>query len=78
MIANPYLGQHVGVHYAKNARHARPLHGKTGVVAIVSKGKPRNHGVLIDGVLYAIPCGNLIKLHSSPLPLSRNLRSSSH
>jgi hypothetical protein len=37
-----------------------PLHGKIGEVEIVCKArKARNHGVLIDGKVYAVPCGNL-------------------
>ena len=59
MICNPTLGQPVRLHYAAKARHARPLHGKSGVVVIASRRKPRNHGVLIDGVIYSVPCGNL-------------------
>lgn len=59
MLSNPRLGQEVVVHYAKKTQAARPLHGKNGIIVIVSKGRPRNHGVLIDGVVYAIPAGNL-------------------
>lgn len=60
MISNPSIGQSVTIHYAAKARHARPLHGKTGVVVIASKGRPRNHGVLIDGRMYVVPAGNLM------------------
>lgn len=59
MIRHPARHQSVIVHYAAPARPARPLHGKTGIVVIVSRGRPRNHGVLIDGVIYAVPAGNL-------------------
>lgn len=59
MILNPRLGQVVKVWY-KNT--AMPLHGKIGVVKIVSRGKPRNHGVEIAGQLYVVPCGNLRRL----------------
>jgi hypothetical protein len=63
MLANPRQGDRVIIRYAK-AKVARspstfPLHGKTGTVEIVGRGKPRNHGILIDGVLYVVPCGNL-------------------
>ena len=56
MLLNPRLGQKVQCWY-KN--HALPLHGKIGVVKVVSRGKPRNHGVEVDGHLYIVPCGNL-------------------
>lgn len=59
MIASPHIGQIVQCWYAAKARAARPLHGKTGVVEIASRGRPRNHGVRIDGRLYVVPCGNL-------------------
>lgn len=62
MICNPTLGQPVRLHYAAKARHARPLHGKVGVVVVASRGKPRNHGVVIDGQMYVIPAGNLQSL----------------
>lgn len=61
MMANPRKGQLVRVHYKKSLADWFPLHGKVGTVEIVCKGKPRNHGVVIDGKLYAIPCGNLNK-----------------
>jgi hypothetical protein len=59
MITNPRQGQAVTIWYGKKLRGWMPLHGKTGVVEIVCRGKPRNHGVRVNGVLYAIPCGNL-------------------
>lgn len=62
MMANPKVGQKVKVWYKKKLADWFPLHGKVGVVVIVSKGKPRNHGVEIDGVMYVIPCGNLFKV----------------
>jgi ribosomal protein L21E len=65
VIVNPRIGQTVRIHYnAKVAPHM-PYHGKTGMVEIVSKGKPRNHGIRIDGELVVIPCGNLQK-HQPP------------
>ncbi len=42
------------------SRHAR-LHGLTGIVVIPSRGKPRNHGVEIAGVMYVVHAGNLRK-----------------
>ena len=29
------------------------------VVAIPSRGRPRNHGVKVDGRIVVVPCGNL-------------------
>lgn len=59
MIANPRVGQSVTVWYRKTLAASRPLHGKVGTVAVASRGKPRNHGVVIDGTFHVIPCGNL-------------------
>lgn len=59
MMLNPRQGQQVQVHYAAMAASHMPYHGKIGCVAIVCRGKPRNHGVEIDGQVIAIPCGNL-------------------
>ena len=59
MLSSPRIGTAVQCWYAAPARPARPLHGLTGVVVTVSRGRPRNHGVLIDGRVYAVPCGNL-------------------
>lgn len=59
MIASPRIGQVVQCWYAAKVRAARPLHARVAVVEIVSRGRPRNHGVRIDGRLYAVPCGNL-------------------
>lgn len=58
MLANPKPGQKVQINYKDKTM---PLQGKKGEVQIVGKGKPRNHGIKIDGTLYVIPCGNLIK-----------------
>lgn len=59
MISNPKPGQQVQLWYAKKAAHLWPLHGRIGVVRIVGKGKPRNHGIEIDGQTVIVPCGNL-------------------
>lgn len=63
MLANPQPGARVRVHYRKAIAEIMPHHGKTGTVVVACKGRPRNHGVLLDdGTLTAIPCGNLAKL----------------
>lgn len=62
MMLNPRIGQIVQVWYGKRWKAACPYHGKTGVVAIRSRGKPRNHGVVINGSMVVVPCGNLRKV----------------
>lgn len=59
MIVHPKPGATVQIWYAKRYAHTMPLHGKLGTVEIVVKGKIKNHGIRIDGRLYAVPCGNL-------------------
>ena len=66
MLANPKKGQLVRIRYNQRIAPAMPLHNKVGTVHIVSRGKPRNHGVIVDGLLYAIPCGNLNKEDALP------------
>ena len=61
MLLNPRVGSTVQVWYAKHYCAAMPLHGKTGVVRIAGRAKPRNHGIEIDGTLYCVPCGNCRK-----------------
>ena len=61
MIVNPRYGHVVQVWYRASVRDIMPLHGKLGGVEIVGRGRPRNHGVKIDGRGYVIPCGNLRK-----------------
>lgn len=61
MMLNPRIGQMVRVHYGKRWKGTMPLQGRVGTVEIRCTGRPRNHGVRIDGTLYAIPCGNLVK-----------------
>ena len=58
MMSNPTVGQRAQCWYANRAM---PLHGRIGVIEIVGRGKPRNHGVRIDGTLYVVPAGNLRK-----------------
>lgn len=62
MMLNPRLGQRVQIWYRAAVRFGMPLHGKVGVIKVVSCGKPRNHGVEADGILYSVPCGNLRKI----------------
>ena len=75
MMANPAPGAIVQVWYNKRVAGSMALHGKVGRVVVVCRPHkappvaqvvegvrshgPRNHGILIDGQLYAIPCGNL-------------------
>lgn len=61
MMANPKKGTRVRLHYRVVMRTVCP-HGATGTVEIISRGRPRNHGIrLDDGRLVAVPCGNLVK-----------------
>lgn len=62
MMLNPRKGQRVQCWYRKPVCHLFSLHGKVGTVVIVSRGKPRNHGVEVDGRFYVVPCGNLRRL----------------
>lgn len=66
MIVNPRKGMTAQVWYNKRVAPTMPLHGKIGVVTIVSKGRPRNHGIVIDGALWVVPCGNLRKVPDRP------------
>jgi hypothetical protein len=66
MLSNPKLGNAVQVWYAPVLRDALPLHGQTGVVTVRSRGRPRNHGVRIDGRDYVVPAGNLRKPTRKP------------
>jgi len=67
MLSNPRIGERVRVHYAEKKKpgalaakaDVMPLHGKTGIVRIRARGRPRNHGVEIDGDVYVIPAGQL-------------------
>ena len=59
MLSNPKRGQRVQCWYAKKFAHLWPYHGMFGVVVIVGRGKPRNHGVSIAGTAVAVPAGNL-------------------
>ena len=63
MLVYPKVGTPVQIWYKRSLAAWFPLHGRVGVVRVVAKGKgPRNHGVLVDGQLYVVPCGNLRKV----------------
>lgn len=60
MISYPHIGQRVQLHYGAGWRRVvGSLHGRVGVVRVPSRGKPRNHGVEVDGRIVVVPCGNL-------------------
>lgn len=62
MMVNPRVGQRVQIWYAKSYCQHMPLHGRIGVVVVANmNGKPRNHGVMVDGQFVVVPCGNLNK-----------------
>ena len=61
MLANPRRGQRVRIHYAPRHGVHMPLQDRVGTVVVVGRGKPRNHGVMVDGELYCVPCGNVVK-----------------
>ena len=66
MLVNPSLSQLVEIRYNPKMRggaFGATLHGQIGRIVIVGKGKPRNHGVEVNGVLHVIPCGNLNKVN---------------
>jgi hypothetical protein len=66
MILNPRPGQRVLIWYRPVLRDVMPYHGRQGTVVVVSRGKPRNHGVLIDGRMIVFSCGNLRKVPGPP------------
>ena len=59
MLFGPKVGKLVQLWYAKQYAHLWPLHGRIGPLCIVGTGKPRNHGVEIDGRIVVVPTGNL-------------------
>ena len=61
MLTNPPLGFTAQVWYRKRMREFMPYHGRTGKITIVGRGKPRNHGIEIDGKTIVVPAGNLRK-----------------
>ena len=66
MMLNPRRNQRVQVWYRAKVRRHMPLHGKVGTIVVCSRGKPRNHGVRIDGRVFVVPCGNLRKVSDTP------------
>jgi hypothetical protein len=61
MLSCPKVGTLVQVWYAAQWRAFMPLHGRLGIVRVSGRGRPRNHGVEIDGVVWVVPAGNLRK-----------------
>jgi len=61
MLTNPKIDQLAQVWYRASVRDKMPYHGRVGRVMVVGKGRPRNHGVLLDGQIISVPCGNLRK-----------------
>jgi hypothetical protein len=59
MLANPKSGQTIILRYRD---HSHPLHLTTGRVVIVGRGKPRNHGVMVGGGMFVVPCGQIFKM----------------
>lgn len=54
------IGQTVRIHYNERVAPTMPYHGRYGKLVVLSNGKPRNHGVEIDGKIVVVPCGNII------------------
>lgn len=61
VLCNPRLNQLVRIRYAAGYAHLMPLHDMIGIIRVVGNGRPRNHGVEVQGRMYAIPAGNLMK-----------------
>jgi len=66
MIITPHIGKEVQVWYRKEWASWMPYHGRIGIVKVCSRGKPRNHGIEIAGVMVVVPCGNI-----RPIPPAR-------
>jgi hypothetical protein len=62
VLSSPKKGDRVQAWYGPKFRDYSPIHGATGIVEVVCKGRPRNHGVRIKGKFYVIPAGNLRKV----------------
>lgn len=62
MLANPRLGQAVRLRYRKGHPAAVLYQDAIGRVVIVCRGRPRNHGIEIEGRIVVVPCGQLFKL----------------
>ena len=61
MLSSPKHGQRVRIHYRASMAGKMPLHGKVGVVVVSGCGRPRNHGIEIEGRIQVVPAGNIIK-----------------
>lgn len=60
MISHPQRGQIVQLWYRESLRTVAPHHGRFGIVTTPAKGRPRNHGVMLqDGTTTIVPSGNL-------------------
>ena len=57
MMSAPKQGEICLLRY--KAEDAMPLNNKVGVVVIVGHGRPRNHGVVVDGHLHIVPAGQM-------------------
>ena len=69
MVSNPRRGDAVIIRYKKALKHWFPLEGKTGTIHIVCEARRcRNHGVMVDGELWVVPCGNLFYARSQSTP----------
>jgi hypothetical protein len=53
------VGLAVRIHYNAKRAPSMPNHGKVGRLAVVSRGKPRNHGVEVEVRIVVVPCGNI-------------------
>lgn len=68
MLSCPKQGSTVQVWYAAKWRSFMPLHGRVGIVRVSSRGRPRNHGIEIDGQMWIVPAGNLRAYDGKELP----------
>ncbi len=62
MLINPKINQLVQLKYSKKKWPKALLQGKIGKIVIVGRGKPRNHAIEIDGIVYVVPCGNMFSV----------------
>lgn len=64
-MSNPRVGDRCRIRYRKGLRTFMPHHDKLGVIEIVGRGRPRNHGVRLQwsGILTVVPAGNLQRDH---------------
>lgn len=63
MIVHPRIGQWVRIRYGKKYTVKPFLHDRIGKIVYRARGPgPRNHGVLLDGRVYVVPCGHLQKV----------------